>query len=270
RYTNWFPSVHGIYNFSQDLILRSSVTTGIARADFEKLAPFIDEDPVSRTASTGNPDLKPTRAVNYDLMLEYYIRPLGLFSAGAFYKDVSDFIFIANSNPTEGALAGYRVSRPENASSGDIRGFEISYQQPLTFLPDPFDGLGLMFNYTWTDSAITLNDGRKVRMPGQSRHSSNFSIYYEKFGFKVRLAYSHRSSYIDSIDSRGPQFDMYWGGRQQVDITASYDITSSLQIFTEFQNITNSRGKRYFGDASRVYELEEFGWWMNLGLRFNF
>lgn len=270
RYTNLFPSVHAIYNFNQDFILRSSVTTGIARPEFETLAPFIDEDPVSRTVSMGNPDLKPTRAVNYDLMLEYYIRPLGIFSAGVFYKDVSDFIFTATSNPTDGMFSGYRVSRPENASSGEIYGFEIAYQQPLTFLPSPFDGFGVMFNYTRTGSNITLPTGRKVRMPGQSQHNSNFSVYYEKFGAKVQVAFSHRSNYIDSIDGRGDGFDTYWGGREQVDIIASYDVTRNFQVFTELQNVTNSRGKRFIGDSSRVYELEEFGWWVNFGLRLNF
>ena len=42
----------------------------------------------------GNPDLDVTTAWNVDLMWEKYLQPVGIISAGVFYKDLTDYIFI--------------------------------------------------------------------------------------------------------------------------------------------------------------------------------
>ena len=51
------------------------------------------------------------------------------------------------------------MSRLVNGDGATLNGFEISYQQPFTFLPEPFDGFGVLANYTYADSESTVTFG---------------------------------------------------------------------------------------------------------------
>ena len=45
----------------------------------------------------GTPYLLPTRANNFDILFEKYLKPLGVIQAGVFYKDISEPIFSERS-----------------------------------------------------------------------------------------------------------------------------------------------------------------------------
>ena len=45
----------------------------------------------------GNPDLDPTTSWNFDLLYENYFTSVGVVSAGVFYKDLYDYIFLFRS-----------------------------------------------------------------------------------------------------------------------------------------------------------------------------
>jgi len=67
---------------------------GIARPNFGDIAPYFIDDPTSVPEfSQGNPNLKPTHAQNFDVLLEHYLKPLGIIQAGFFYKALSDPIY---------------------------------------------------------------------------------------------------------------------------------------------------------------------------------
>jgi hypothetical protein len=63
--------------------------------------------------------LKATHANNYDILYEQYLKPLGLFTAGVFYKSIDDPIVVLQ---TEGVhYPGYTQSFIL-ASSGEFVG----------------------------------------------------------------------------------------------------------------------------------------------------
>lgn len=64
----------------------------------------------------------------------------------------------------------------------DVFGVELEYTQSLAFLPSSFDGLLVDTNYTYIDSKAHL-PSRETAIPllGQSRHSANASLGYEKY-----------------------------------------------------------------------------------------
>ena len=102
--------------------------------------------------------MKPYRATQYDLSVEYYTGPGGSISAALFAKDVSDFI---SSQTTTGTIPGvlrldggstFLITQPVNGGSATIKGFELAVQQPFSFLPSPFDGFGIIANYTYSDA----------------------------------------------------------------------------------------------------------------------
>ncbi|MEQ9004864.1 MAG: TonB-dependent receptor, partial [Pseudomonadales bacterium] len=213
RYTNLFPSLHLRHEYSDDLILRAAYSTALNRPNLVDVVPAVEErdrGPGRREVSRGNPDLDPTYAHNLDLMVDYYLRPFGVLSAGVFYKRLNDVIFdVTGNRPFEGDI--WEVTEPENGDKGRVYGVEVNWQQGLMFLPGPLDGMGIFANYTYADSEADLPFGfGKVQLPGQSDHTVNAGIYYEDDRFDARLAYNRRSKFIDSVSLSGRDFDIYW------------------------------------------------------------
>lgn len=273
-YTKLFPSVHLRHELDNGVILRAAYSTGVSRPNFADMAPyFIIEDRESGRGSLdiGNTDLDPTYAHNFDLMAEYYIEPLGIISAGVFYKDLSNPIFKARSTVEGGEFDGFTLVRPENGDSGNLYGFEINWQQSLTFLPGAWSGLGLLANYTYNKSEADLPFGLGVtELAGTSRHTYNLGLNYDTERFSAQLAYNYRSEYVDAFDTSDPSLNLYWDGRGTLDLTASYALSQNFSLFAEATNLTDSKAVRYQGERSRVYEHEQFGRAYVVGVRANF
>lgn len=270
NYTKVFPSAHLRHELENGVILKAAYSTGLRRPNFVDLVPyFIVEDRSSGngTLDIGNVDLKPTYAHSFDLTGEYYIAPSGLISAGVFYKDLSDPIFKARSEISEGEFAGFRMVRPENGKGGYLYGMELNWQQALSFLPGAFSGLGFIANYTHTKSQADLPFGiGKTELNGTSRHTVNLALQYDIEKFSTQLSYNYRSEYIDAFDTANPDLNLYWDGRGTLDYTASYKLSKNLSLFVEASNLTDSKAIRYQGERNRVYEHEQFGRAWQLGL----
>lgn len=269
-YTNIFPNLQLRREVGDNGVLRAALTTALNRPEVEDLVPAIqerDRGPGRREVSLGNPDLDPAFAYNFDLMYDHFIRPVGVFSAGVFYKRIDDVIFSTTGlRPFEGEQ--WRVTQPENGGSGYVLGVEFNWQQVLAGLPAPLDGLGVFATLTLVDSEADLPRGfGKVRLPGQSDQIYNAGLFYEKAGFNARIAYNWRSEFIDSISLAGREFDIYWDKRGQLDFTTSYQVTDRFQIYGEASNLTDSRQNRYSGSRERVYESEGFGRFWQVGVR---
>ena len=274
-YTNFFPGATLRYSFSENLIGRAAITRSISRPNFPQIVPRLvenDSSTIVRVAA-GNPDLNPTLTNNVDFMLEYYIEPLGLISGGVFYKDLADYRYeLTLSGTFEGDNA--LITRPENAPDGRIFGAEVSWQQQLTMLPGFWSDFGVFANYTYTDAHMNLGrsySGRsRFDLPGQSEHTYNLSAFYEADGLSVRLSYTDRSDYLNEINANDGRLDLYWEGRSQLDLTASYAINDTYEVFFEGKNLSDTPGARYYGDRQRTYEYEKFGSLYFLGARVNF
>jgi len=275
-YTNVFPSITLRYSFSEQLIGRAAITTGINRPNFPEIVPRIvenDETASVRRVVQGNPDLKPTLSTNVDLMLEYYMLPLGIVSGGLFYKDLKDHRFDLTRN---GIYQGRDalITRPENAPEGRIYGAEINWQQQLDMLPGWMDGFGYMVNYTYTDATMKLSQSYNGRdqfdLTGQSRLNWNASAFYENYGLSVRLSYTDRSDFLDVLNADDMRQDFFWAGRGQLDLTASYAYSENLEVYFEGKNLSDTTGLRYYGARQFAGEYEKFGALYFLGLRFNY
>src|SRR5260370_39430363 len=87
-YIDVLPSVQFQYRFGHDTILRLAYGMGIARPNFGDLPPHISFDPTVKApkaaVSAGNPNLNPTHAQDFDVLIERYLRPFGGVEAGFF------------------------------------------------------------------------------------------------------------------------------------------------------------------------------------------
>lgn len=271
-YNHWLPSVHVRYEMDADNILRASYSTAINRPDFMQTVPYrtigeLDTSPVTE----GNPEVKAAYAHSLDVSYERYIRPLGLVSVAAFYKRINDPLFVSSRREDIGGGASRQVTRPENGERGRVQGVELAWQQTFDALPSPFDGLGIYTNYTYADSRAELPFGEgSTMLPGTSRTNYNVALAYDKYGLNARLAYNHRSKFIQSFDVDTPELDVYWGDRSSLDFTVSYALTRNFRLFGEVNNINDSRQVRFQGERSRVLELEGFGRSWLAGVRYEF
>lgn len=293
-YTNILPSISLKYNGKKDWIYRAAFTTSLARPNYYALSPFISIIPDDDSEiDAGNPNLKATYAYNFDVMLEKYFKSVGLFSGGAFYKKLNDFIysyrdnqytnskfasdFPNQTNPIPTVNPGnWSLTQQRNGESVNVYGFEVAFQRQLDFIPGKFfKGLGVYLNYTFTDSeakGITNSDGDErtnVTLPGTAPHMFNSSLSWENKKFSARVSLNYTADYLDELG--GDEFeDRYYDHQLFVDANASYKITNKLRIFAEANNLTNQPLRYYQGISTRTMQTEYYQARYNLGLKFDF
>ena len=191
-YTNVLPGVHVKFRPTTQLTVRAAWTNTLGRPSYANLAPTRAFDEIQNengtftgSLSSGNPALDPFESMNVDLSVEYYL-PSGIISVAPFYKHIENPIFtrgvVQDNVVVNGKLyERLSISQPENADHGHIAGVELNYQNFFSFLPSPFDGLGVNLNYTFADSSVTVF-GRSDTPPffRQSDRVGNAALIYEK------------------------------------------------------------------------------------------
>ncbi|MFN7111598.1 MAG: TonB-dependent receptor [Brevundimonas sp.] len=272
--TEFFPNLTLRHAFSDNLIGRFALTRSISRPEFSQIVPrrIEETDGSNISYEIGNPDLQPTLSNNIDVGLEYYFASLGVVSANAFYKDLTDYRYILKYTEAFGADGEADFETPINAPDGHLAGLELNLQRKFDFLPGVLSGFGVFANYTWTDAEIKTAQSYGGRdtfsLPGQSDSNYNAALFYEMAGFSARLSYTKRGDYLEEINADDADLDLYVEGREQLDFTTSYDFGNGVELFGEAKNLTDSAGVRYYGSRERTYEYEKFGYNIFVGVRF--
>jgi len=271
-YDDVLPSINIRYDLTDDLKLRGAISQTLGRPNLSDLTRGENINLADNTISRSNPDLKPRRANNFDLSLEWYI-PNGLLAAGVFYKDIEDEIFTLTT-PGPVVVDGVTydaLTQPENATDASIFGVEAQYQQSLGFLPKPFDGFGLLVNATVLDTeyVVPLSDGttRETSFYQQPEFIANTTLFYATPFFEVRASYNYTDMFIDTIVPNNPNLDEYWEARSQVDMQVRLNLTDHMTLIGEGQNLTDA-GRREVTGPGEQYLQEDamFGRTFWLGL----
>jgi len=287
-YLDPLPSVQLRYGLPHDAAIRVAYSRGIARPNFSDLPPTFDaQGNRAFQIDIGNPNLKPTHANNYDVLYEQYLKPLGLLQAGFFYKQLSDPIFESVVTPITTNQFGsqynngqWSVSQPINGAGAHLYGFEIAYQQHLTFLPGMMSGLGISANYSYTKSQIDGAPGRsdKPALARQAPNTWNISPTYDHRRVSIRVGISHNDANIFSygfqdgnhLGIKGPEGDTYLYAHTQVDAQGSFRMYRGLQLIASGLNLTNEVFGFYNGSPHNVLQREYYKPSYSLGLRYTF
>jgi TonB-dependent receptor len=268
-YGQFLPMLHLRYAIDARSNLRAAVTRTLARPNYYDLVPYQVINREDEEILRGNSSLQPTLAWNFDLLGERYFESVGVLSAGLFYKSLSDYIYVFN---TEEEFQGdeFDVLQPRNGEEASVFGFELALQRQLDFLPSPLDGLGLYANYTFTDSEASFpgREGEKATLPGQSRHVGNVALSYEKGGFQGRAALNFHGKYIDEVGETEAE-DRYYDDHVQLDISASQSIGKKARIYLELLNLTDEPLRYYRGVPDRPDQEEYYRWWVLFGIKLN-
>jgi TonB-dependent receptor len=269
-YNDVLPSFNLRYHLTDELQLRFAAAKAIVRPTFSQMMPytslsftfesdgFTPDDVSPYTGTGGNPLLKPTRANQFDVSLEWYFAPAGSLTFAGFYKDIKDYIFLGQSEETytsNGVTQTFDVTRNMNGDEGKIKGFELAYQQFYDMLPGGWSGLGVFANYTFVDSSggrntainilepaqVTGADDETLPLEGLSEHSYNLGLMYEKFGVSARLAYNWREKFLLTTSAANIQRPVWMEDYGQLDGSVFYSINDHIKVGLQGTNLLNSR-----------------------------
>lgn len=251
-YTDVLPSVNMRLTLAEQLFLRLGYSKQITRPGFGQLAPITVLSPGTSgtsTGSSGNPDLKPLRADQFDASLEHYFgRDSSVYVAG-FYKKVQGFI----SNETVPVSIGgisYLITRPQNRAAGYVAGAEIGYRQTFSFLPGALSGLGVQGSYTYVDGTKSNNAaGYLIPYEQITRHNYQISGFYQKYGISANVNWVWRSRLLEAASgdvSGRPDYRIPFG---QLDANLIYAVTPKVNLILSGVNLTQSLIRRSFQDT---------------------
>jgi TonB-dependent receptor len=269
-YSDVLPNLNVRYQLAPNANLRAAVTRSLARPNHFDIVPHAVVNREDDEVELGNADLVATRSWNYDLLLDYYIGPLGVITAGFFYKDLTDYIFTNRFDIESGDLAGFEAVQPQNAGDGYLLGGEVGIQYQFTSAPGFWSGFGVGGNLMLADSDATIpgREEEDVRLPGQMNFTGNAALFYENYGFGFRLVLNYFDDFLDEV-GEDPDEDIFVRHHTQLDLSASYTIQNRWTIFLEMVNLTDEPWYLYEGSTDRPIQQEYYSWWGHLGLKFN-
>ncbi|MFT4076979.1 MAG: TonB-dependent receptor [Asticcacaulis sp.] len=220
-------------------------------------APVLYNTGASFSFSTGNPNLKPMKAMSYDLAYEWYIKPGSMLSVGLFDKELYDYI---QSDSVSIQLTNNGVSEtvvgnmPQNHGHGQIRGIEFQNTFFYDMLPGWLSGFGTDVNFTILETHGTQNtsgsvydsvqvSSSKLDLPLEqlSRYSYNATIMYAKYGIDARLAYNWRSRYLMAASASNVQAPAYMEDYGQLDGSVMYNLNKNYKIGIQAVNILGAK-----------------------------
>ena len=277
-YSDTLPSFNLAAELSPEFVVRLSGAEVMTRPNLGFLNPgaSVSASGGAFTVTTGNPRLEPFRAKTLDLNLEWYFSAEGLLSLGLFQKNIDSYIqtsretrpYSSSGLPND-LLAGtiatpsdlFTFNQPLNTPGGKLRGYEISYQQPFTFLPGLAQNLGAQLNYTWVESDIQyLNSAGvptvKGPMVGLSENAWNATLYYDDGRFSARISAAYRDEFVNTIPGREGSDVEATSEFTTVDASVSYALTDRLTISLEGLNLTDEWTDMWMdtqGDRSIAY-----------------
>ncbi len=266
-YTEWLPQFHLVYRLDERSNLRAALTRSLARPNFELIAPWRLINQEDEEIELGNPDLDVTTAWNVDLMYERYLEPIGIISAGLFYKDLKDNVFFFNFDEEIDGIE-YEVTQPRNGEAATLWGVEFAYQNNFTEAPGFWGGFGLYLNWTYVDSEAKYPDRETTRLQGQSEHTGNIALVYEKYGFSGRLSYNYNGKSILEIGGEAAE-DLWVDDHAQLDFLGRVQVSSKISLVLELINLTDEPYRVFEGTSDRPRQEEYYSWWGILGVRFD-
>jgi len=267
-YSRVFPSVHFKYRMAANLLARASYTTSAQRPGIGDITPTTTVNysaaSGSGTVTQNNPNLKPQFAQNYDLMLEYYFKSSGLVSAGVFRKDIKDFIvsttgFVGEGpgNGFSGRYAGFNLNTNTNAPTAKVQGLEFDYNQPLGFLPAPFNRLRLFGNYTFLKTEGRYSGGADELVNFVPRtYNVGASMPWRRL--EGRVSYNYKDGFL-VVYSTDPTAMNRNTPDRSLDVGLKYKVREELSLYVDVVNLLNPGTYWYNIDRSRVVKYQLTG-----------
>lgn len=301
-YNELLPSLNLALEPWDDVIVRFGAAEVMARAGLGAIRPDVSVSVSggSRAVSGGNPQLEPTKAQTYDLGFEFYFSDESMLGVAFFFKDIDSHVqtlretkaFTATGLPIQAAIdactagPGYnadcnenvdwQVTTPLNGPGGDLKGMEVSYQLPFTFLPEFWNRFGFIGNYTYVDAQMDYISAAGVvqatrDLNGLSKNTSAATIYYEHEALNARVSMAKRGKYLTTAIGRDNNDMEGTNATTNVDASVSYAINDNWKVSFEALNLTDEVDDQWVDSAgNRLTYYHETGRQYYLGAQYKF
>ena len=251
EYTEILPSLNLRFDANDEVVVRASAAKVLSRPRYLDLNPRLTVQPSPRTMRGGNGKLDPTTAVQFDLALEWYFADYSIASVGIFTKDIEALVqpdivpapFSGVIDPETGNPLVLTAFIPLNTGESSMTGIELVFQRSFAdLLPAPFDGLGVIANYTYIDSGSDFANektGASYSIPGLSENTINFTLFYEKGPVSARVSYNFRDDFLDDIQGGFSGHPYFVEAYEQFDASLNYSPTKGLSFSLEAINLAD-------------------------------
>jgi len=299
------PSFNAALELSENKVLRLGVYRAMARPDMSALSAgrtidtgdeedgfdSVEEAILEGITVNGNPRAKPLLSWNADLSWEWYPNPDSLLSAALYYKQftggdipvVIDETFIIDGEPV---VVPVQQDTTTDEKS-DLIGFELTGAHRLSYLPAPFDGLGVKVSYNYADSNFENHDLRlgdqidpetgeiipglvdPASIFGLSKHVASGSLYWTLGPVDLQAIYKYRSEYYQRFVG-APSQNRYIHGGSTVDFRATWRANEHLSFSLEASNLTDEPRISDMPVLGNFHEYHGYGRRYYLGVRYRF
>ncbi|MDZ7318986.1 MAG: TonB-dependent receptor [candidate division KSB1 bacterium] len=294
------PMVQTFYKPVTWLTLKAGYTHTLQRPNYNNIMPGWVISYLGQIDNLSNFRLRPELSRNWDIQMSVHSNKIGLFSAGAFYKKITDMIFWTGQKvvtdtaffelPT--IMNRQRAAWATNNENPAYNyGYEVEWQSNLWYLPGLLKGLVMNVNYTYNKSeAKYLRTIIKVQvdprtykttlsnqdttytspMISQPKYLLNLTLGYDYRGFSIRWAMRYKSHVFRSANwyekLRGYSTDFY---RYDLSVRQKLPI-KGMELFLNVNNLTNELERDVINHMNFANYIEDYGRNGNLGVRYQF
>jgi iron complex outermembrane recepter protein len=260
-YTLALPSLNLAYwAMPEKLQLRLAVAETMSRPNLSQLAPTstnnaINGDPTLNYDGTAG--LKPVKAWQGDLSIEWYYARHSALTAAVFYKRIRNDIYTGVTTSVDlgtqkylggppGTVAGtpflWTISAPANGAESIFSGVEFTWQHIME------NGFGTRMQYTATRTRSYDQSGNFVGAINAAPPTTySISLIYDKGPWSADVTWDHQSSYTAycSQCTDVPDWPAISDAFDWVTATLHYRFGKGFEVFAEGKNLSNSVARTY-------------------------
>lgn len=234
-YGNFLPSIHVNWRPQAQWAVRGAVWTSFARPNFLDIS---GASSVSREAGItyiyqGNPDLRPSKAVNVDASVDYLTDRTSA-SVGGFFKSIDGFMYGRAQTSSTPAGTDVVITQPVNGNTATVWGIELGGRQAL------FGGFSVNGNFTWqkskADPGAADRPAGKVPLPNAPEVIYNIGLAYDAGAWSGDVNYNYQGKRLTVLRPSG--LDEWNQGIGALDAAIRYRPTEYLTVSLAGKNLT--------------------------------
>ncbi|PZR34141.1 TonB-dependent receptor [Caulobacter segnis] len=293
KYTDWLPSVNAVYDLTDNIKLRAAYAKTMQPLDLGNygggLSIFtadcgngLNIRCVTGASSSGNPNLNPWRASNFDGAVEYYFGRASMLNISAFQLKIDSFVTggtIKGRFPDQDGVIrrDVDVSLPLQGDGGSVKGVEVGAKIAFAdVLPDMglLSNFGVDGNYTYSPSHESRLDlaGDEIPFFDNSKHQFNLVGWYQDDKLQARVAYNYRTDRLSGTMGGGGNrvIPVMQKSTGYVDVNVSYNVRENVTVYFNGSNVTGEIEDYYlrFAKGKTQYSSQnEFEPRYTLGIR---
>ncbi|MBS0373860.1 MAG: TonB-dependent receptor [Proteobacteria bacterium] len=264
RYTLALPSFNLNYWLQPGALqLRVAAAETMSRPDLNQLAPTSSNNAINGTPELyygGLAGLRPIKAYQADLSLEWYYRPHSVLTAAVFGKRLTDDIYTGTSTFVDlgtqqyvggppGSVPGtpfpWTVYAPANGARSIFTGVELTWQHILD------NGFGIRTQFTSTRSRGYDQYGSFVgSINAVPPTTVTIGLLYDKGPLSADVNWDHAASYTLACSqcTEVPGWPAISDSFSWLTASVHYKFARGFEVYVEGKNLTNSIARTYLND----------------------